>query len=189
LSSKTTPDSTRLATPIERVAAVPLSTQLGHDALTQNLAADSILREQSIIPTGNEADSLMAGAIAALARPTTDTIPADLLDNDTAKTRIIKAYYNVRLFKSDLQAVADSVYYGYPDSMMRFFGRPMIWAQGSQMTADTIFMQVRNEQLDNMILLGNAFMVNTQLDSSKYNQVKGRRITGFVTNNALDRMF
>lgn len=57
------------------------------------------------------------------------------------------------------------------------------------MTADTIFMQVRNEQLDNMLLVSNAFMVNTQLDSSKYNQVKGRRITGFFTDNALDRMF
>lgn len=182
-------DSAMLATHVERVGAVPLSAELGHDALAQGLAADSALREQAVIPTGGEADSLMAGAVAALSRPSTDTIPSDSLANDTAKTRIIKAYYNVRLFKSDLQAVADSVYYGYPDSMMRFFGRPMIWAQGSQMTSDTIFMQVRNEQLDNMILMGNAFMVNTQLDSSKYNQVKGRRITGFFTNNALDRMF
>ncbi len=187
---ETATDSALLATHIERVQAVPLSTQLGHDALARSLVADSVLRERALIPSGGEADSLLAGAIAALSRPSaTDTIPSDSLGNDTAKTRIIKAYYNVRLFKSDLQAVADSVYYGYPDSMMRFFGRPMIWAQGSQMTSDTIFMQVRNEQLDNMILLGNAFMVNTQLDSSKYNQVKGRRITGFFTGNALDRMF
>lgn len=182
-------DSVLLATHIERVEAVPLSIELGHDALSQNLAADSVLRGEAIIPTGGEVDSLMAGAIAALSNPSTDTIPSDSLASDTAKTRIIKAYYNVRLFKSDLQAVADSVYYGYPDSMMRFFGRPMIWAQGSQMTADTIFMQVHNEQLDNMILVNNAFMVNTQLDSSKYNQIKGRRITAFFANNELDRMF
>src|SRR5690606_9503307 len=151
-------DSAMLATHVERVRAVPLGTELGHDALARSLTADSLLREQAVIPTGGEADSLMADAVAALARPSTDTIPSDSLASDTAKTRIIKAYYNVRLFKSDLQAVADSVYYGYPDSMMRFFGRPMIWAQGSQMTSDTIFMQVRNEQLDNMILMGNAFM-------------------------------
>ena len=184
-------DSAMLATHLERVEAVPLSTQLGHDALARSLTADSLLREQSAIPTGGEADSLMAGAIASLAQQPAhaDSIHTDSLASDTARTRIIKAYYNVRLFKSDLQAVADSVYYGYPDSMMRFFGLPMIWAQGSQMTADTLFMQVRNEQLDNMLLVGNAFMVNTQLDSSKYNQVKGRRITGFFTDNALDRMF
>ncbi|WP_353126465.1 OstA-like protein [Parapedobacter pyrenivorans] len=182
-------DSAVLKTHIKRVGAVPLAVQLGHDALTRNLAADSVLRAEAVIPKGGEADSLMADAVAAISSQAIDTIPQDSSANDTAKTRIIKAYYNVRLFKSDLQAVADSVYYGYPDSMMRFFGRPMIWAQGSQMTADTIFMQVRNEQLDNMLLMNNAFMVNTQLDSSKYNQVKGRRITGFFTNNALDRMF
>src|SRR5690606_36251581 len=104
----TATDSALLATHIERVSAVPLSTQLGHDALARSLAADSVLREQTAIPTGGEADSLMAGAIAALARQPAgaDTIPGDSLANDTAKTRIIKAYYNVRLFKSDLQAVA-----------------------------------------------------------------------------------
>ena len=180
-------DVTALKPQIQRVQTVPLSA--GRDMLERNLAADSVLRSQAVIPTGSEADSLMAEAVAAVLRPQTDTIPTDSLAIDTAKTRIIKAYYNVRLFKSDLQAVADSVYYGYPDSMMRFFGRPMIWAQGSQMTADTLYMQIRDEKLDNMLLVSNAFMVNTQLDSSKYNQIKGRRITGFFANNELERMF
>lgn len=187
ISSQT--DSALLKTHIKRVEAVPLQTQSAHDVLARNLAADSVLRARSTIPTGGEVDSLMAGAVAAISRPPTDTTTMDSLASDTASTRIIKAYYNVRLFKSDLQAVADSVYYGYPDSMMRFFGRPMIWAQGSQMTADTIYMQIRKEQLDNMLLVNNAFMVNTQLDSSKYNQIKGRRITGFFKDNALERMF
>jgi len=182
-------DSALLKTHIKRVEAVPLQIRGTHDILARNLAADSVLRAQSTIPTGGEADSLMAGAVAAISRLPTDTTTMDSLASDTARTRIIKAYYNVRLFKSDLQAVADSVYYGYPDSMMRFFGRPMIWAQGSQMTADTIYMQIRKEQLDNMLLVNNAFMVNTQLDSSKYNQIKGRRITGFFKDNALERMF
>ncbi len=187
LAGKT--DAAVLKTHLKRVEATPLAAQLGHDALARNLAADSVLRERAVIPSGGEADSLLAGAIASLSRPPTDTLPQDSLAHDTATTRIIKAHYNVRLFKSDLQAVADSVYYGYPDSMMRFFGHPMIWAQGSQLNADTIFMQIRNEQMDNMLLVGNAFMVNTQLDSVKYNQVKGRKITGFFRGNALERIF
>ena len=182
-------DSALLKTHLKRVESVSPQTQATHDLVARNLTADSLLRAQSIIPVGGEADSLMADAVASLAHPATDTILQDSLAYDTAQTRIIKAYYNVRLFKSDLQAVADSVYYGYPDSMMRFFGRPMIWAQGSQMTADTIYLQIRNEQLDNMLLVNNAFMVNTQLDSSKYNQIKGRRITGFFKDNSLERMF
>jgi len=183
-------DSVMVKTHLKRLKALPPQVRESPDVPGRHLAADSVLRAQATIPTGHEADSLMANAVAAVSRPTPDTIPpTDSLALDTARTRIVKAYYNVRLFKSDLQAVADSAYYGYPDSMMRFFGRPMIWAQGSQMTADTIYMQIRNEQLDNMLLVNNAFMVNTQLDSSKYNQIKGRRITGFFSDNALERMF
>lgn len=180
-------DITALKPHIQRVQTVPLSA--GRDMLERNLTADSVLRSRAVIPTGGEVDSLLTEALAAISRPSIDTIPKDSLAYDTAKTRIIKAYYNVRLFKSDLQAVADSVYYGYPDSMMRFFGNPMIWAQGSQMVADTLYMQIRNERLDNMLLVSNAFMVNTQLDSTKYNQIKGRRITGFFANNELEKMF
>lgn len=180
-------DEVILETHLKRVEAIPAT----NDTLSQRqqLAADSVLRAQTAIPGGGEADSLMADAFAAAARTPEDTIPADTTVNDTTKTRIVKAYHNVRLYKSDLQAVADSLYYGYPDSMMRFFGRPMIWAQGSQLTADTIYMQIRNEKLDNMLMVHNAFLVNTQLDSSKFNQIKGRRITGFFANNELERLF
>lgn len=176
-----------LQTHLDRVQAAPLPTE--EAPMAQQLSADSLLRAEAVIPMGGEADSLMADAVAASGRTQADSLPPDSLVSDTSKTRIIKAYYNVRLFKSDLQAVADSVYYGYPDSMMRFFGRPMIWAQGSQLTSDTIYMQIRNEKLDNMLLVNNAFLVNTQLDSSKFNQIKGRRITGFFSNNQLERLF
>ena len=180
-------DQAILETHRKRIAGAPADSN--SSAQQEQLAADSVLRAQAPIPTGSEADSLLAGAIAATAHTPADSIPSDTITTDTATTRIIKAYHNVRLYKSDLQAVADSLYYGYPDSMMRFFGRPMIWAQGSQLTADTIFMQIRHEQLDNMLMVHNAFLVNTQLDSSKYNQIKGRRITGFFTDNQLERLF
>ncbi len=171
-----------------RAQTVPLSA--GREILERNLAADSILRAEATIPTGGEADSLLAKAVEATQRIPVDSLITDSLAPDTTTTtRIIKAYRNVRLFKSDLQAVADSAYYGYPDSMMRFFGSPMVWAQGSQMSSDTMYMQIVNESLDNLLLLGNAFLVNTEHDSTKFNQIKGRKITGFFANNELERLF
>lgn len=171
-----------------RAQTVPLSA--GREILERNLAADSILRATATIPTGREVDSLLAQAVEATKRIPADSLLTDSLAQDTTTTtRIIKAYRNVRLFKSDLQAVADSAYYGYPDSMLRFFGSPMVWAQGSQMSSDTMYMQIVNEKLDNLLLLGNAFLVNTGYDSTKFNQIKGRKITGFFTNNELERLF
>src|SRR5690606_29841575 len=87
------------------------------------LKADSLTRQNAIIPTGSEADSLLNNAlkVAQTQDTVTKNIPAGDSTTinaipDTARTRIVKAYYNVRLFKSDLQAVADSVYYGMADS-------------------------------------------------------------------------
>lgn len=109
--------------------------------------------------------------------------------SDTAETRIIKAYHDVRIFKSDMQAIADSAYFGYPDSILRCFGKPMVWAQGSQLSADTLYLQLKNQKMDNMLLKNNAFVVNTELDSSKYNQVKGKKISSFFKNDQMERVF
>ncbi|TDS15856.1 OstA-like protein [Sphingobacterium paludis] len=158
--------------------------------IAKTLQQDSVIRQRAIVPREAEADSLINQALTAVQKPDTafkDTSNQAYLD--TARTRIVKAYYNVRMFKSDLQAVADSVYYGMADSMFRFMGRPMIWADGSQISSDTIYMQIRNQKMDNALLIANAFMVNAVLDSIKYNQLKGRKITAFFANNSIDRMY
>ena len=173
--------------------AVVKATKLQNDSIaktqreliSKELAEDSLLIKKMDIPKIGQADSSFALAKkTALNKPTADSTTLD-----TTKTRIVKAYHHMRIFKSDLQARADSAYYGYPDSIIRCYGSPMIWAQGSQLSGDTIYMQLKNQKLDNMLLKTNAFIVSTQLDSAKFNQVKGRKITGFFTNNKLDRMF
>ncbi len=138
------------------------------------------------MPKPGEADSLIS-----LAKKTAlaNSGNMDSLSTDTTETRIVIAYHNVKIYKSDLQAIADSAYYGYPDSVIRCFGNPKIWSQGSQLTGDTVYLQLVNQKLDNMLLQNNAFIVNTQLDSSKFNQIKGRRISGFFTDGQLNRVF
>ncbi len=108
---------------------------------------------------------------------------------DTAKTRAIYAFHNVKIFKSDLQSRSDSAFYSYADSIIRCYKNPIIWTQGSQLTADTIYMQMKNRKLDNMLLQHNGFVVSTEGDSTKFNQVKGKVITGIFKNNKLESMF
>lgn len=152
------------------------------------LMADSssnLLDSIPIMPQKGDVDSLINKATqSALTNQETDT-----LASDTTETRIVSAYYNVKIFKSDLQVIADSAYFGYPDSLIRCFGTPMMWSQGSQLSADTLYLQLKNDKIDNMLLQNKAFIVSTELDSSKFNQVKGKRISGFFTNDKLDRVF
>ena len=167
---------------------IPIDTAKGFEKrIERDLAADSILRQGAIIPQGHESDSLFLDALTQAQR--SDTVKEQSQPTDTVKTRIIKAYYNVRMYKSNLQAVADSMYYGEQDSMFRFMGSPMIWSDGSQISADTIYMQIKNQQMDNALLTSNAFMVNAVLDSVKYNQLKGRKITAFFNNNQMEYLY
>ena len=182
-----------LQTAPKKTAKQPINTGgEGREQIEKTLKADSVLRQKAVVPMVGHADSAINQALKIAQQPdikieSSDSTKQEI--SDTARTRIVKAYYNVRLFKSDLQAVADSVYYGMQDSMFRFMGRPMIWAQDSQISADTIFMQIVNQKMDNALLKENSFMVNALADSSKFNQLKGRKITAFFANNNIERLF
>jgi lipopolysaccharide export system protein LptA len=110
--------------------------------------------------------------------------------SDTARVRIIKAYHGAKLFKSDLQAKADSMFYSNSDSTLRCFIQPLIWTQGSQLSGDTITMQMKNKKLDNLNLFPSSFIVNIEPgDSTDFNQIAGKKMKGFFKNDKLDRMY
>lgn len=116
--------------------------------------------------------------------------PADSVMADTSKARIVIAYHQAKIFKSDLQAKADSMFFSYSDSTVRCYVNPMIWAQGSQLSGDTIYLQMKNKKLDNMLLQHNSIIVNTEdADSTNFNQVKGKVITGYFRDNKLNSMY
>lgn len=116
-----------------------------------------------------------------------DSLP--LNPADTVKTRTIKAHKNVRVFKSNFQAKSDSLFYSAADSTLRWYQNPMIWSESSQQTGDTIYVQFKNKKINNLQVLKNGFMVNTEGDSTKFNQVKGKLMTGFFENGELKHMY
>ena len=108
---------------------------------------------------------------------------------DTVRTRSIKAFHNVRVFKTNLQAKSDSLFYTAADSTLRWYQNPIIWSESSQQTGDTIYIQFKNKKVNNLQVMGNGFMVNTEGDSTKFNQVKGKLMTGFFTEGELRTMY
>jgi len=108
---------------------------------------------------------------------------------DTARIRITIAYHHYKMFKSDLQSVADSMFYSSSDSTIRSFVNPMMWTEGSQLSGDTIYMQLKHKKLDNMRMFPHAFMVNIEkTDSTHFNQVGGKRMRGYFRNDKLYHM-
>lgn len=109
---------------------------------------------------------------------------------DTARIRILTAHHNSKIFKSDLQAKSDSMFYSYADSTMRMFVNPIIWTQGSQISGDTIYFQLKNKKLDNMDVWPRALTVNIEgTDSTYFNQVAGKKMRGYFVKDKLQRLF
>nr|WP_255670484.1 OstA-like protein [Mucilaginibacter sp. UR6-11] len=107
--------------------------------------------------------------------------------SDTARIRIVRAYNHTKIFKSDLQAKADSMFYASSDSTIRMYVNPMIWTQASQLSGDTINLQMKNKKLDNLDMYPAAFIVNIEKkDSTFYNQFGGKRMHGTFKNGKLN---
>ncbi|WP_316793452.1 OstA-like protein [Pedobacter frigoris] len=130
-----------------------------------------------------------AAAKAGIAKTTLSKDTAAFNPLDTVRTRIIKAYHNVRVYKSNMQAVADSLFYTNADSTLRWYGKPILWSQNSQQTGDTIYLRLKNKKLNTLQAVQNSFMVNVNTDSAKFNQVKGKLITAFFTNGEISNVF
>jgi lipopolysaccharide export system protein LptA len=110
--------------------------------------------------------------------------------NDTAHVRIIYAFHKAKIFKSDLQAIADSIFYSNSDSTIRCYTKPMVWTEGSQLSGDTINIHLRNKKLDKMDMFPNAFIVNVdKIDSTHFNQVGGKKMRGFFRNDKLSKVY
>lgn len=104
-----------------------------------------------------------------------DTIPNE---------KLIMAYYDVKFFRSDMQGQCDSMVYYSLDSTIQLYTEPVLWSGTNQMTADYIEMINRSEQPNLVKMDRNAFII-AQEDSTRFNQIKGRNMTGYIQNNQL----
>lgn len=107
----------------------------------------------------------------------------DKLDTSTRK-RTLSAFNKAKIYKSDIQGIGDSICYRLSDSLINFFNKPVLWNESNQTTGDTINIYQKKNTIDKMDVIQNA-MIIIEEDSSKYNQIKGRKIYGFFSNSAL----
>ena len=98
--------------------------------------------------------------------------------------RLVKSYYNSRIFGKSMQAKCDSLTLSFQDTIVKFYHEPVIWADEHQLTADSIALFIKNKQSDRLELYGSAF-VASELDTLRYNQIKGNYITAYFTDNKI----
>src|SRR5687767_2452330 len=99
--------------------------------------------------------------------------------------RYFEAFRNVRIFSDSLQAVCDSMFYSFKDSIFRLYDDPVVWSNKNQVTGDTILLHTKNKKADKMQVYENSLLVN-QLEPEVYNQIKSTRMDAYFINGDID---
>jgi hypothetical protein len=99
--------------------------------------------------------------------------------------RFFRAFYDVKIFSDSLQGKSDSLFYSGCDSTFSFYKEPVIWAQGSQISGDTIYLVTRNKKPDQVFVNENAYSIN-RTNEGLFNQLKGTNMNGQFINGEID---
>ncbi len=109
--------------------------------------------------------------------------------------RIVRAYYNAKIYKSDLSGKSDSIHSNQKTGLTQLinldkFGtsdrfsaarKPIMWNLENQMTGDTIHLisNPDSEKIDSLLVFENAFVISKDTVSDNgFNQIYGIRLKG-----------
>ena len=131
-----------------------------------------------------------------------------LIATGPPERRIIRGFYDVRIFKEDLSGKTDSIYFNQTSGRAKLIRRPIsdrdlqyltpqeiadrnpiLWSDESQMTGDEIHLTIDNEKevLDSLLIYNNAFVIEQDsLDAANFNQIKGLQLKGKFKGKSLE---
>ncbi|MCF8308276.1 MAG: hypothetical protein K9I68_04625 [Bacteroidales bacterium] len=115
-----------------------------------------------------------------------DTLWAYL--DTTKQLETIYAYYESRFFNDDVQGKSDSLKYAANDSLITMYNDPVLWSLDNQIVADTIKIQLKNKEIDNLQLFDNC-MIASYDTLDYYNQIKGRYMKAFFRDGQLQKIY
>lgn len=101
--------------------------------------------------------------------------------------RKMRAYNNVRVYRSDVQAVCDSLEYNSLDSTMTLLTDPVCWSSDNQISADTIRIYMRNGTIDYVKGINNAITIK-QESLSYFDQMAGKELIAYVRDEELKQV-
>ena len=151
---------------------------LASDSLSVDMpAVDSLASARDTMQIDSlAADSLAADSLAAVEK----RIPEDSV------YKMIKAYRNVKMYRSDSQMVCDSLLILNTDSVIRLYIDPVMWNQQNQITSDSMAIYTAQQRITRVHFMGDPIM-GSEIDTMYYNQVKGKDMKAYFENGSVYR--
>ncbi len=105
------------------------------------------------------------------------------LDTDSMY-RKMRAYHKVRIYRSDVQGVADSLVFSTQDSCLTMYHDPILWNKNQQLLGEKICVYMNDSTIDWAHIINQALSVE-ELDSTMYNQVSGKEMKSYFRNKQM----
>lgn len=181
-------DSTVVTTDSLAIAAVA-ATDSTAGTVADSTAADRIRRAAAIgaeePPLPEAPDSTVGLGVD----------PASLLPDSSGMAprkdsleRVVRGRHHVKLWRTDVQGVCDSLTAYSVDSMAILYGRPIIWNGDNQLTADRIELFSRDGEIDYAEFIGSPFITQkAEHSDTLFNQAEGRFLQAWFRENEIHR--
>lgn len=104
------------------------------------------------------------------------------------EARMLLAYHKVKIYKTNLQGLCDSLVYHITDSTIYFFRQPILWSKKNQIFADSLHLLIKNNKPDKLVLRHNAFIIS-QDTAGNFNQIKGKFVDILFKESKMDKAF
>lgn len=110
---------------------------------------------------------------------------------DVDSARLIDLFPQTKMFKTDVSSKSQEIHINERTRQITLQGAPVLWPQEHQITGTEIIIQLDKDssEVDSFYVIDQAFLINQDLDTANYNQIKGREMKGNVTQGDLDDVF
>ena len=105
--------------------------------------------------------------------------------NTDSVYRKVHAYPHVRAYRSDIQAVCDSLVFSSLDSCMTMYRDPIAWNANRQLLGEEIRVYMNDSTIRKAEIINQALSVEQVDNKNHFNQISSRRMDAFFIDGAM----
>lgn len=99
--------------------------------------------------------------------------------------RIMHGYNHVRAYRTDVQAVCDSMVYNSKDSCLTLYIEPILWNVNQQLLGEEIRIYMKDSVIDYAHVINDALSVEELTEPELYNQVSSKEMFAYFTDGEI----
>lgn len=100
--------------------------------------------------------------------------------------RTAHCYNHVRAYRSDVQAVCDSLVYNTKDSCMTMYRDPIAWSGDRQLLGEVIYVYMKDSTINRAHVENQALSAELMHDGEHYNQISSRDMYAYFIDGKID---